>query len=273
MFTLRFFAGPIVHKINPVGLLFVSSLLGALGLWMLGQDFTNTITLWIAAVTVYGIGKTFYWPTLLGVISERFPKGGALALGISGGVGMLSAGLLGGPGLGYKQDYFAVEKLRSTPTYERYVARDDEGQPVMKAFPLLTDLFPDKAPPIAGLDNQKLKTLNEYVAFKTDPSKKTTLDADYETMLSEKKAGKPVKEKVEENLTKLKEWWDKEGLPNHETDKTLLDPATLYGAKTALLYTAVVPAALAAGFLLLILAFAAMGGYKQVHIDGGGQGH
>ena len=45
-------------------------------------------------MTVYGIGKTFYWPTMLGVISERFPKGGALALGLSGGLGMISAGLL-----------------------------------------------------------------------------------------------------------------------------------------------------------------------------------
>src|SRR5207244_2534440 len=87
MFTLRFFAGPIVHRINPIGLLFVSAVFGAAGLWLLGQPFTNDVWPWVAAVTVYGIGKTFYWPTLLGVISERFPRGGALALGISGGIG------------------------------------------------------------------------------------------------------------------------------------------------------------------------------------------
>src|SRR5205085_6181415 len=85
MFTLRFFAGPIVHKINPVGLLFVSAVFGTAGLWMLGLPFTDSVVPWVLAVTVYGIGKTFYWPTLLGVISERFPKGGALALGLSGG--------------------------------------------------------------------------------------------------------------------------------------------------------------------------------------------
>ena len=65
MFTLRFFAGPIVHKINPIGLLFVAACLGTLGLWMLGQDFTNSVWPWMAAVTIYGLGKTFYWPTPL----------------------------------------------------------------------------------------------------------------------------------------------------------------------------------------------------------------
>ena len=37
-----------------------------------------------------------------------------MALGLSGGVGMIGAGILGGPGIGYKQDYFAVEKLQQT---------------------------------------------------------------------------------------------------------------------------------------------------------------
>src|SRR5262249_24526246 len=114
MFTLRFFAGPIVHKISPIGLLFGSAVLGATGLLLLGLPITDTAVLWLLAVTVYGIGKTFYWPTMLGVISERFPRGGALALGISGGVGMISAGLLGGPVIGYQQDFAASSELKRT---------------------------------------------------------------------------------------------------------------------------------------------------------------
>ena len=282
MFTLRFFAGPIVHRINPVGLLFFSACLGTVGLYMLGQDFTNTVWLWVAAVTVYGIGKTFYWPTLLGVISERFPKGGALALGLSGGVGMIGAGILGGPGIGYKQDYFAVQKLQQTSegaaTYSRYVARTEKGDLEAKGFPLVTSIVPTKVPEVAGLDNSKLKVFDDYTAYlgKVEKAKaenkaapagaQTTLEADLDTIAKQKAEGKSVEPKLEENLNKQKKWWDAEGKPNYDKDKTLLKEAKLYGAKTALLYTAAVPACLAVGFLLLILYFVAIGGYRQVHI-------
>ena len=49
---------------------------------------------------VYALGKTFFWPTMLAVVSERFPRGGAVTLSAIGGVGMLSAGFLGAPGIG-----------------------------------------------------------------------------------------------------------------------------------------------------------------------------
>jgi MFS family permease len=292
MFTLRFFAGPIVHKINPVGLLFASAVLGTLGLWMLGQNFTNTMWMWMAAVTIYGIGKTFYWPTLLGVISERYPQGGALALGISGGVGMMAAGLLGGPGIGYKQDYFAVQRLQETApeTYQRYVSRDAEGRPDPRPFPLVTKILPDQVPPVAGLDNAKLKMFADYTAHRAkveqaeqqgQPAPEgppTTVEAELDLIRKAKEEGRRVEPALEENLTRLKQWWDTEGRPNYEqdrphllydTDRPYEVPATLYGAKQALLYTSAVPATLAIGFLLLILYFVAIGGYKQVHLEEG----
>src|SRR5438270_11396925 len=134
MFTLRFFAGPIVHKISPIGLLFASAVIGTTGLWLLGMAGTNTFWLWMGAVTVYGLGKTFYWPTMLGVISERFPKGGALALGFSGGVGMLAAGLLGGPGIGYMQDYAAVQEIKGDPAYDRYKSYKTVEEPTPEHY-------------------------------------------------------------------------------------------------------------------------------------------
>jgi MFS family permease len=284
MFGLRFFAGPIVHQINPVGLLFVSAVIATVGLWMMGQDFTNTTWAWVGAVTVYGIGKTFYWPTLLGVISERFPKGGALALGFSGGIGMLSAGLLGSPGIGYKQDFFAVQKLTATSpeTYERYVARDADDKLDKKSFPLVTALFPEQVPPVAGLDNSKVEVFQDYTQVladkelstsQTKPGKlktQTRLESDLETLNKVKQEGGQVGAKLEETLTKRKAWWDQEGRPNYEKDKEPLMEARLYGGKEALEITAVVPAAMAVGFLLLLLVFAAGGGYRQVHI---GQEH
>ena len=127
MFVLRFFAGPIVHRINPLGLLFASAVLATIGLFMLGSVATGMAIL--LAGTIYGIGKTFFWPTMLAVVSERFPRGGALTLGAVGGIGMLSAGLLGGPGIGYKQDYFASEFIQEEhpAIYQEYVSDSKQG--------------------------------------------------------------------------------------------------------------------------------------------------
>ncbi len=123
MFVLRFFAGPIVHRINPLGLLFVSAVVAAIGLYSLGS-LAGAVTVMIAA-TIYGAGKAFFWPTMLAVVSERFPRGGALTLGAVGGVGMLSAGLLGGPGIGYLQDRHASQDLqaKAPAVYEEYKAQ------------------------------------------------------------------------------------------------------------------------------------------------------
>jgi MFS family permease len=101
MLILRFFAGPIVHKLSPLGLLCVSAGVAAAGLAFLSQ---STGIMILAAATLYGLGKSFFWPTMLGVAAEQFPKGGALTLNTLGGVGMLSVGVLGAPFLGYIQD-------------------------------------------------------------------------------------------------------------------------------------------------------------------------
>jgi hypothetical protein len=56
------------------------------------------------AATLYGFGKTFFWPTTLGVVSEQYPKGGALLLNAISGVGMISVGTIGLPAIGTLQD-------------------------------------------------------------------------------------------------------------------------------------------------------------------------
>jgi MFS family permease len=92
MFVLRFFGGPLAHRFSPVGLLALSSILAAIGLFSLSSVRTPLHA--FAAATIFGIGKTYFWPVMLGVTSERFPKGGALLLAIMGGTGNLSAAFI-----------------------------------------------------------------------------------------------------------------------------------------------------------------------------------
>jgi MFS family permease len=153
MFALRFVAGPIVHKISPIGLLLVSAILGCAGLNLLST--ATSITACVIAATVYAFGKTFLWPTMLGVVSDRFPKGGAITIGAIGGVGMLSAGLLGGPGIGYKQDRFASEHLqaKSPTTYQTYKA---EKPSKFLFFKEITGLDGAKKGEVLALKDDKL---------------------------------------------------------------------------------------------------------------------
>src|SRR5438034_7726376 len=76
----------------------------------------------MGALAVYAVGKTFFWPTMLAVTSDRFPRTGAVAISIMGGIGMMSAGLIGSPGLGYAKDRFAGNELeKSEPAmYAQY---------------------------------------------------------------------------------------------------------------------------------------------------------
>ncbi len=275
MAFLRFFAGPIVHRINPIGLLIVSAVFGVVGLYLMGGDLVTSGTSiwpWLGAVTVYGLSKTFYWPTLLGVISERFPRGGALALGISGGVGMMAAGVVGTPGIGYKQDYFAVEamKAESPDAYKRYQALNMKGEPAEKPYPIVTHFAPATLPKIAGLDNAKIKVMQDHGGVLAGGMPRTGLEDEIAVLDREIAAGKPVEAKLDAALRGRLAWWQSQGLPNYEADRPVVDRAEITGSKKALLYTALVPAALVIGFVLLFVYFASQGGYKQVHLAGPG---
>ena len=88
MFVLRFFAGPIVQRLSPVGLLWGSSVLAGLGLLWLSYSTSVGVTL--AAAFVFALGVCYMWPTMLAIASELFPKGGAMAMGMIGTVGNLA---------------------------------------------------------------------------------------------------------------------------------------------------------------------------------------
>ena len=108
MLVLRFFAGPIVKALTPLGLLIVSAILAVAGLVWLSVAEAGIL---IVAATLYGLGKTFFWPTTLGVVAEQTPRGGALTLNAISGIGMLAVGAIGFPLLGLFQMNTHEEKL------------------------------------------------------------------------------------------------------------------------------------------------------------------
>ncbi len=138
MFVLRqFCTGPLVKALTPIGVLTISSILSAIGLLWLSS--VRTAVMAFVAATIFGLGKSYFWPTMLGVTSERFPKGGALALGLLGAIGTFTAGFLVTPAMGVIQDHYAISRLSQlSPTILMEVVKED-GQ---------------------GLDERKVSALN-----------------------------------------------------------------------------------------------------------------
>ena len=149
MFGLRFCANFIEKRIglSPIAILLTCAVLACVGL-----NLTSGITSFggaLLALTVYGIGKTFFWPTMLAVASDRFPHTGAVAISIMGGIGMLASGMIGSPGLGYAKDRFTGESLQASnpKLYEQYKA-DKPSQFLQFA-------------PSHGLDPKKVEALKK----------------------------------------------------------------------------------------------------------------
>lgn len=251
MFTLRFFAGPIEARLSPLGLLFASAVIAAVGLTLFG--FAESVVIFIIAATVYAVGKTFFWPTMLAVVSERFPRGGALTLGTIGGVGMLSAGLLGAPGIGFKQDNYSSSKLNETSpsTYQRYAA---EKPNTFLGFET------------KGLDGKKTGVLDEQhkvdVAME-NISKKPEERAKLE---KERDAAEQELNRILAKNKDLAEWW--RGSKDYaKEDWKPINDSKVYGGRMAFRLTALVPASMAVLYLLLILYFRTKGGYKKVELE------
>src|SRR5205823_10804905 len=111
MMVLRFCAGPIVHKLSPLGLLATCATLAVAGLLPLAKTNGAGQAAIFAAATLYDVWKTFFWPTMLGITTEQCPKGGALTLNTISGIGMLAVGILGFPFIGYLQESTATRAL------------------------------------------------------------------------------------------------------------------------------------------------------------------
>jgi DHA2 family metal-tetracycline-proton antiporter-like MFS transporter len=153
MTILRFYAGPIVHKFSPIGLLVVSGALAIIGLLFLGKAPAG---LMVVAAIVYAFGKTFLWSTTLGVVSEQFPKGGALTLNGVSAVGVLGMGILGAPLMGLYLDKGTDEDLRAN---EAALYQIVDGGPRQTMFGESPSLNMEAVEALSAEDASKLGTI------------------------------------------------------------------------------------------------------------------
>ena len=231
MFILRFFAGPIVHKTNPIGLLLGSSVIACVGLLWLSQPIDSLAVIFLAA-TFYSFGKAFLWPTMLGIAGERYPQCGSVAMGALGASGMLTVGLIAGARIGVQQGYYMSDNLKTeaTETYDRYAAGDE------------TNAWGYQ---YTGVDGAKLSAANAIEVGEGELD--TTPFSDSDIISDEDKA-----------LL----------IANAGTDVKLVQAANLHGGRQALKATAVIPASMAVGFLILLIYYRSIGGYKVLNVDG-----
>jgi len=88
----RFFAGGLIHRLNPTGVLLGSAIIATVGLWLLSISSGAVMTLLSAAV--FAVGVCYFWPTMIGVASEYVPKSGALGMSILGGAGFVATSMV-----------------------------------------------------------------------------------------------------------------------------------------------------------------------------------
>jgi hypothetical protein len=111
MYAMRQFLGRIPHTMSPTLLIAVTAPLAALGLFLFGQ--TTTPFMWYVAAALPAVGTAFWWPTMLGITSERFPAGGALLLAIIGASGSFSTAIAG-PVMGWINETYGAKAVLPT---------------------------------------------------------------------------------------------------------------------------------------------------------------
>ena len=178
MMVLRFFAGPIVHHLSPLGLLAISSLLAIIGLVTL--SFTAGVYIFVAA-TLYGFGKTFFWPTMLGVVAEQTPKGGALTLNAISGIGMLAVGTLGFPYIGALQADKQIKAVVASEAAQQVPGLVNGGE-----LTAVTDKVIYEVISYTAIDDAKL---GQAISQLTDERKQEEVSAAIQTKRDESNQG------------------------------------------------------------------------------------
>ena len=86
----RYFAGPVIHRLNPVGVLLSSAVIATAGIY--SMSIATGSAVYFAAI-LFALGVTYFWPTMIGFIAEYVPETGALGLSLIGGAGMFAVSM------------------------------------------------------------------------------------------------------------------------------------------------------------------------------------
>jgi MFS family permease len=276
MFAMRFFAGPLSHRLSPVGMLTCSAALAAIGLFWLSK--VDVPVMAFVAATVFGIGIAYFWPTMLGVTAERFPKGGALLLGLMGCFGNLAI-WQALPVMGGIYDSYTVANLPAD-LRDKTLA-DSSAKPLLApdGAPLVQTKVGSDGKPVLGADGKPEQEpatlvnsgggtwLPQVVAERIYPAGTRKLNPDVRKALDtaanlEKQAKEGKLADTPENETQLAN--ARKLL--QAVDVSKVEQAEAIGAGYAFRWVAVLPCILVVIFGLIAISDRLRGGYKAVHI-------
>jgi len=86
----RYFAGPVIHKLNLPGVLLISAIISTIAIYLMSSATGGMV--YVYAV-LFAIGVCYFWPTMIGFVSEYIPKTGALGMSSIGGAGMFATSI------------------------------------------------------------------------------------------------------------------------------------------------------------------------------------
>lgn len=265
MMVLRFCAGPIVHALSPIGLLIGSAILAIAGLYWL--SFSTGILIF-AAATLYAFGKTFFWPTMLGIAGEQTPKGGALTLNALGGIGMLAVGTLGTVYIGVLQADKQIEAIVANDEIKKEVpglVKDGE-------LTVLEEKVTYGIIKYEAIDNAQVQLLTRPTKeTKGDDGKMTTVALTDEELNADVTKLKAELEKADADSDEAKALAQKVKAEEERVAGILKPEGELKeikekSAQGALANMALFPAIMLVAYILMFFYFKSKGGYKAQHL-------
>ena len=248
MFLLRMYAGPLVEKFSPTGMLLGGSILTFISLLLFSYVEASILPLMFAGA-VFAAGMAFFVPNMIGIMSERFPKAGSLGIVLLIGMGFAGGGVTNAL-IGEVADGYLPEAL--------------DKQSTVQILEQVEQDFPEY--------------LNEAIQAQGNPEAMQQLgyrEADIQNILSRTKAaldyyrqnnllegvatGNALRALISSGISQ-------ESQLIQEASATL-GPADNYGGRMAFRWLSTIPVAVGLIFLVWFIKDSRTGGYRVVHLE------